>query len=111
LLLLLASWLLLISPKRADAAELQTQTATQVQANLTLRAKVATLKVAQAGMPVQEAKLADFTVKVPGNPQMPALIRQLNAIAAKTDVEIDGVTPALPAGVVVASPNPHGCGG
>jgi type IV pilus assembly protein PilO len=103
-LILLASWFLLVSPKRAEASDLQVQAQQQEQDNQALRGKLAALKAANALKPQQEAKLADFHVKVPGNPQLPALIRTLNAAAAQTGVDIDAVSPQNPSGVNVTPP-------
>jgi Tfp pilus assembly protein PilO len=97
LLLLLAGWFLLVSPKRASAVDLRAQTATQESTNSTLTAQIATLKVQKAGVPAQEAKLAVIRQRIPDNPALPGLIRSLSALAKSANVSLQSITPASPA--------------
>jgi Tfp pilus assembly protein PilO len=95
-LILLAGWFLLVSPKRASADELRASTATQETTNQTLTAQIAALKLQKAGVPAQEAKLAAIRQQIPDNPSLPALINSLSALAKKSGVTLQLVAPAAP---------------
>jgi type IV pilus assembly protein PilO len=97
LLLLVAGWLLLVSPKRADADQLRAQAATQQAANAQLTTKIAQLKAQQQQLPAQEAKLADIRQRIPQTPALPQLVRSLAAIAATTNVTVVKLQPSPPA--------------
>lgn len=99
-LVLLAGWLLVISPKRSEAAELTDQAAAQVDKNQQLRAQIEVLKAQAADLPAQEAKLAEIRQKLPANPALPGLVRSLSSIASKSGVVLVSVSPAEPSDVV-----------
>ncbi len=101
-LLLLAGWFLVISPKRSEAAELTDQAAAQEQANTVLRGKIAVLKSQAEDLPAQEAALAAMRQKLPANPALPGLVRSLSSIAAKSGVVLVGIEPQTP--VVMTDP-------
>ena len=101
LVVLVAGWFLLVSPKKADAASLQAAALAQQSTNDGLRAKVSQLKAQDAQRPQQEAKLAKFRQQVPETPSEPALIRHLNALAKQTQVEVETVSVINPAGLQV----------
>jgi type IV pilus assembly protein PilO len=108
LLTLLAGWFLLVSPKKASAADLRTQTASQESQNLTLAAQVATLKEQKAGLPLQEAKLATIRQRIPDNPALPPLLRSLSALAKASNVTIASLAPAPPGPNTSPVVNPSG---
>jgi Tfp pilus assembly protein PilO len=95
-LILLAGWFLLISPKRASAAEIQASTVTQEATNVTLASQLEALKVQKAGLPAEEAKLATIRQQIPDNPALPPLIRELSSLAKKSGVTLQLVAPATP---------------
>jgi type IV pilus assembly protein PilO len=105
-----AGWFLLVSPKRSDASELKAQTATQESANVALQQKLEELKAQQADLPKQRARLAAIETKIPDNPALPSLIRDLTAASRKVGVAIDTMSPSVPVavsatpGVVTAAP-------
>jgi Tfp pilus assembly protein PilO len=99
-----AGWFLLVSPKRSDAADLKTQTATQDSANVTLQSKLEELKAQQADLPRQRARLAEISTKVPDNPALPSLIRDLTAASRKVGVSLDTLAPAAPVAVSATAP-------
>lgn len=101
LLILVAGWFLLVSPKKADAASLQSAALAQQSTNDGLRTQVALLKAQDAQKPQQEAKLASFRQQVPETPAEPALIRQLAAFAKRCNVELDQLTVVNPAALTV----------
>jgi Tfp pilus assembly protein PilO len=100
--ILAAGWVLLVSPKRADAADLRAQAAEQVSANAQLETQLQVLKAQAKDLPKQQAKLAAVAAKIPDNPALPRLIRALTTAASAAGVELVSVTPSTPALVTAA---------
>ena len=104
LAVLAAGWFLVIKPQRAHASDLRAQTATvQGQAN-DLRSQVAQLQQQQKGLPEQQKLLSQIATKIPDNPALPALIRQLSAAADGAGVDLVSLAPGQPA--VAQAPAP-----
>ena len=99
-----AGWFLLVSPKKAEAADLQAQTASQESTNAGLRTQFEVLKAQAKDLPKKQADLARVAAKIPDNPALPSLIRALTAAAASAGVELVSVTPGPPAAAVVVAP-------
>ncbi len=99
-----AGWFLLVSPKRSDAADIAAQTTTQDGANVSLQQKLEQLKVQQADLPRQRARLAEISTSIPNNPSLPSLIRDLTAASRKVGVSIDAMAPSAPIAVAAAAP-------
>lgn len=97
--LLAGGWFLLVSPKRADAATLRAQAASQQQANQALKTQISVLKAQAKDLPKQQATLAAVAAKIPSNSAMPTLIRALNAAATDTGVELISMAPTAPSPV------------
>jgi type IV pilus assembly protein PilO len=95
-----ASWFLLIAPKRSEASGLRAQKAEQDATNQRLIEQLEVLKAQAQDLPKQEAFLAQIRRQVPNNPALPALIRDLTAGAKKSGVDIISLAPALPIAVV-----------
>jgi type IV pilus assembly protein PilO len=95
-----ASWFLLIAPKRSDAARLRADKVEQDVTNQRLIEKLEVLKAQAQDLPKQEAFLAQIRRQVPNNPALPALIRDLTAGAKKSGVDILSLAPAVPVAVV-----------
>lgn len=95
-----ASWFLLIAPRRSHAADLRSQAAAQDAANTRLQQKIAQLQAQALDLPRQQARLAAVKVKIPENPALPALIRDLSAAAKKSGVSLDALAPTKPVAVV-----------
>lgn len=111
LLLSLASYFLLIGPKRAEAAELDRQAIQTRSSNAVLEAKVAELRTQFAELPQREAELAAIRAAMPQDTAMAALLRSLDGLTAASAVTLMSVTPgaAVPAvdpTAVVAAPAP-----
>ncbi len=102
LAVLAAGWFLLVSPKKAEATDLQTQAASQDSTNQTLRTKLAMLKAQAKDLPKQQAKLAAVAAKIPENPALPALIRALDSASAEAGVELVSIAPGQPAAAAAA---------
>jgi type IV pilus assembly protein PilO len=89
-------WFLLVSPKRSDAASLRTQATAQEDTNQRLRTKVQQLKADAKDLPAQKARLAQIDVNLPGNPQLPALVRSLSQASRQSTVDLVSIAPAAP---------------
>src|SRR3954447_1981302 len=91
-----AGWFLAVSPQRHHAAQLRSQAASQQSANGQLQARVSQLQQQQKGLPAQQRRLNQIAAKIPDNPALPALIRQLSAAADGAGVELVSLSPANP---------------
>jgi Tfp pilus assembly protein PilO len=92
LLLTLAVWLLVISPKRSQAADLGAQVAAAQE-------KVTTGSSQQAPLTgVSHAEARALELALPDRAQMPSLVRQLDALAGRAGVTLDTVTPQAETG-------------
>jgi Tfp pilus assembly protein PilO len=96
-------WFALVSPQRSDASKLRSQTANQEAANATLVSQVNQLQQQQKGLPAEQRKVSSIQTKIPNNPALPGLIRQLSAAAKSSGVELVSLAPAQPA-LVAAAP-------
>jgi Tfp pilus assembly protein PilO len=98
-----AGWFLAVSPQRHHAADYRTKTATQDSANAGLRTQVAQLEQQKKGLPAQQRLLSKFATKIPDNPQLPALIRQLSDAAKSAGIDLVSMSPSVPAAVAPAA--------
>jgi Tfp pilus assembly protein PilO len=97
-----ASWFLLISPKRGDAAALRGKAAAKSEENARLAEQITMLQEQQKDLPTQQAQLAAMRTQIPTNPALPSLIRDLTAAGKKAGVSIDSMAPSLPVALVEA---------
>ena len=104
MLIVVAGWFLAISPKRAEAAELEQQTADTVASNQQLATRIEQLKLQFAQLPEYQAKLAAIKQAMPEDPALPTLVRDLDDMADRADVTLMSLAPGQPA--AVASPAP-----
>lgn len=88
-----AGYFLLISPKRTEAAAVRVQVDEQVSANSVLRTQIQMLKAQAKQLPQQQAKLAAVAAKIPDNPALPTLIRNLTKAADEAGVELVSLAP------------------
>src|SRR4051794_8294900 len=93
LLLVTGSWFLLISPQRAQAAQLRQQTATQQSANAMIRLRTQQLRAQFASLPQRRAELAEIQQQFPASTEPSALLRQLAAVADDAGVSVESITP------------------
>jgi Tfp pilus assembly protein PilO len=96
LAVLAAGWLLVIKPQRAHASDLRTQTQGVEAQTATLRSQVAQLQQQQKDLPAQQKLLSQIATKIPDNPALPALIRQLSAAADGAGVNLVSLAPGQP---------------
>src|SRR3954464_4255461 len=81
LVLVLASWFLLISPQRSQAAELRDQATAQQATNDAIRLRTQQLKAQFASLPQRRAQLAEIQQQMPDSPNLSALLRELSTVA------------------------------
>ena len=101
-----AGWFLLISPKRAEAADLRAQAAEQQTTNSKLENELQVLKAQAKDLPKEQAKLAAVAAKIPDNPALPGLIRAMLQAATESGVELVSLTPGTPELVQAAAAAP-----
>lgn len=108
LAVLAGGWFLLVSPERAEAAELRAQAEQQHSTNDALATRIDVLKAQAVGLPAQQAALAAVAAKIPADPAIPTLLRSLSAAAASSDVEFVSLVPGavLSASPAAAAPAP-----
>lgn len=95
-LMLVASWFLLISPQRSEAASLRDQVTQQQQFNEQIKLKTQELKAQFASLPARQAQLAEIKQEMPENPALPSLVRDLSSYADDAGVTLVSVAPASP---------------
>jgi Tfp pilus assembly protein PilO len=104
--ILAASWFLLVSPKRSDAATLRASATEQKAKNDQLVQDLNQLKAQSLDLPTQRAELDVLGKQIPDNPALPTLIRNLTAAGKKVGVEVVSMKPSTPVAAVVTAPVP-----
>ncbi|WP_337062735.1 type 4a pilus biogenesis protein PilO [Kineococcus sp. G2] len=105
LALVLATWFLVISPKRAEAADLATDRAAAEASNASIRLKTEQLQAQFATLPERRAELAEIRSEFPSEAEVPTLLRSLEQHATSAGVTLVSITPgALAAYVPGADP-------
>jgi Tfp pilus assembly protein PilO len=99
-LLVVASWFLVISPKYGKAADVQNQVEETQTQLITLRKKIAGLDAQKAQLPKFKAALKANQKALPDDSGVPDLLRQLQGSGEKTGVSVSGFSVASPAQVV-----------
>jgi hypothetical protein len=100
---LIAGWLVLVSPERSKAADLQSKIAdTQTQ----LATTEAYVRNPENQRTIKQ--LRRLKVVLPDDVRMSQVVRQLAAASALAGVRIDGITPAAPVAGAGAESNPIG---
>jgi hypothetical protein len=110
-LLVLAAWFLLISPKRGDASTLKAERVSQIAANNQLRLDIAQLKAESASLPEKQAELAVIQRQLPNNPSLPTLIRSLSSIATQAGLQLTSIAPGAPTALAASNTTPSATAG
>ncbi|WP_432564870.1 type 4a pilus biogenesis protein PilO [Kineococcus sp. SYSU DK003] len=92
-LIVVASYFLLIAPKRAQAADTLTTAAGVEQSNATLAAETERLKAQFATIDEQRAHFEEIKAELPDGSQIPALIRQFTTFATGAGVTVTDIAP------------------
>jgi Tfp pilus assembly protein PilO len=99
-LLAVASWFLLISPKFAESADVRSQVEDTQTQLIALRKKIAGLEDQKARLSTFKAALQANQRALPSDPGVPDFLRQLQAAGSATSVKVSGVSVAPPAQAV-----------
>jgi Tfp pilus assembly protein PilO len=113
IVLLTASWFLLISPRRADALDVRGQAAQADSQAAMLQAQIASLKVQFADLPKQKAELKAIKAQLPPGGDVPGFVRDLQTVATQTGVSLDSIIPSTPTVIApagAAAPTTSGAG-
>jgi Tfp pilus assembly protein PilO len=102
LLLSVASWFLLISPQRSEAAGLREQATSQRTSNEQIKMKTKQLQAQFASLPARQAQLDEIRQQMPDNPALPSLVRSLSEHAKSSGVDLVSIAPTTPAPLVAA---------
>ena len=94
-----AGWVVLISPRRSEAADLRRQAVDVTRSDADLRTQLQVLKAQAAALPKEQAALAQVALKVPGTPAQPDLLRALQGVARSAGVELVSIAPGAPTAV------------
>lgn len=103
-LVLVASWFLLVSPQLSEAKTLSEETQAQEAANATLQTDIAVLEEQYKELPVKQAQLKALKQRVPATDELPLYIQDLTSTADKSGVAMLSVTPLT--AVPLAAPDP-----
>ena len=105
-LALAALWMLALSPKRAENAEVRTTVAAQEQRLTAAKTQLATYQSARTQYPGMLAELKRLDKAVPARGAISALLRQLQrrARAQKSDLQVAALKPASAAAPVPGAP-------
>lgn len=95
-LILVAGWFLLVSPKRAEVADLQAQADQQLSENSSLQTQLEVLKQQNKDLPEKQAELAALQTKIPQTPDLPTYIREMQTLGKQSGVAFTSLTPAAP---------------
>ncbi|HWJ84335.1 MAG TPA: hypothetical protein VNR62_02845 [Cellulomonas sp.] len=101
--LMAASWLLLISPALASASETQDQATAAEQQNDILELQVAKLQADFKKIDEYRDQLAKARAQLPSDADLATYVRELNAMAEKRDVTILSITPSSPQPLTLAA--------
>src|SRR4051812_14770617 len=103
LAIIAAGWFLAVKPQRSHTASLRTQTQSVQSSNSELQSQVAQLKQQQKDLPAQQKVLSQIATRIPDNPALPSLIRQLSAAADGAGVNLVSLAPSAPV-IAAAAP-------
>ena len=101
-LIAIAGWLLLIGPQHSEAAELREATRGQRSTNAALQVRLDELVAKSADLPALQARLGAARSRLPGQADLPELIRSLTAGAGDAGLKLTGIVPSAPELVTAA---------
>jgi Tfp pilus assembly protein PilO len=93
-LVVVAAWLLLISPLRAEAAQHRAQAAGAQAANDLVLARTAELQRQYAGLPDEQLQLDALRAAMPADADLSSLVRGLQSLADSSGVTLMAITPS-----------------
>jgi Tfp pilus assembly protein PilO len=96
LAVLAAGWFLVVKPQRAHASSLRSQAQDVRSQSAQLHTQISQLRQQQRDLPAQQKLLSEIASKIPDNPALPSLIRQLSAAADGAGVNLVSLAPGQP---------------
>ena len=96
LLIVVAGWCVLISPKNAAAAETRAQAEEERASHASLERQIEMLVEDEKRVPQYQAALSKLKQRMPDAVSEPALIREIYREANASDVLLRSITPAVP---------------
>jgi Tfp pilus assembly protein PilO len=102
--IVVAGWFMMISPQRATASKLRSQDVTQQQANAKLQSDIQRLQAEVPGVAQAQEKIAAIAKQIPDTPSLASYVRAITQAAAETGVDLQTISPSLPAPIAVAAP-------
>ena len=101
-------WFLLLSPKRAEVAQVDQQIAEQQSQLDAANARASQAEAAKASFASDYSELVRLGKAIPTTVDMPSLLVQLDAAADGTDIEVEKITAGdrVPAAAPAAAPQP-----
>lgn len=93
LLMLVATYFLLVQPQRASASDLADQTQQVRDSNLAIQERTEQLKAQFATLGDEKQQLAADKASLPSSAELPQLLRQLDGYARTSGVTLTNVTP------------------
>lgn len=96
LLILVATWFLLVSPRRAQTDEARASTDAALMQQDVLRARLATLQEQATHIEEYEAEIEALGVQIPSEPKITDYVRSLQGLADQYGVVITAVSPSYP---------------
>jgi len=90
---LVATWFVLVSPRRSQAADLDDQRTSAEARNTTLEAEIAALQRQYAELPELREQLATIRRQMPPASDVAKLVRSLSDLAGDSGVELDSIVP------------------
>lgn len=99
-LLVVASWFLLVSPKHHDTDSLKQKTQAQLATNDATVQATDILRAQAAHVLDQKAIITKFGEQVPDQALLPSLVRDLTRAASQSNVDLQSIAPAGPAALV-----------
>lgn len=111
LLVVAASWFLLISPQFSDADSVRAQAQDVATSNIVLQGKIGKLHKEAQQLTTYQSQLRAALAQLPATPAIPTFTRQLTAQAQKAGITLTSITVSAPTAVAAggaASANPAG---
>ena len=103
LVLLVAAWFFLVTPRRDEAALLREQKVNSDLQASQLEVKLAQLESQAKELPAQKKKLKEIAKELPPDADVPKYIRTLDTISTEAGVTMKSITPGTPVLVTLAA--------
>lgn len=94
LVIVVATWFGLVSPRRSEVADLQSRNESAISANQVLQTQIEQLKAQFRMLPQMEGRLRAIRGQLPGSTRMSDVVRALSGLADSTGVTLRTITPS-----------------